>query len=178
MTSPSETPCEILSICCGAFAAFIAFVFTTPESASVLAPVAMLVTAGACSASCVSGCGLDWFDDPFWTISTGAASVFSAAGALALVSPSSADAALAGAEVLTAGPSAVTAAEGLDGAVTTVAPFGTGSACGAPTSTVSGWDSAEAAGCGGRVAVSELAGTADCGAAGWGCDDCILVQPK
>ena len=51
-----------------------------PDKAFVLVPVAMLVAAGACSVSCASGSGFGCVEDPFWTNSTGEASVFSLAG--------------------------------------------------------------------------------------------------
>ena len=40
----------------------MAFVFTMPDNALLLAPVAMLVRAGACTDSCDSGLGLGRLD--------------------------------------------------------------------------------------------------------------------
>src|ERR1700681_1587192 len=140
MMSPCETPCEILSVGSGPFGALIAVVFTMPDKALVLAPVAMLVAAGACSDSCTSASAFACAEDPLWTIKTGEAAVWSGAGALTTVISSAADAALAGTEVLAPGPSANTPAEGLDEEGTAVVPTEPCSVCGVTTSSpVAGW---------------------------------------
>ena len=123
MISPCETPCEILSFCWGAFSALIALVFTMPDNA--LLPrwrcSAMLVTAGALHRAPAPRAQLS-VGGPFLTTRTGAACVLSVAGAFDnrnFIRP--AGAALAGAEVLPPAPSAITAAEGLDGTGTAAA---------------------------------------------------------
>src|ERR1700730_8937559 len=108
MMSPCETPCEILSVCWGAFWALIALVSTMPDNALALVPVAMLVAAGACSDSCTSGAGFGCVEDPLWTLKTGEGSVWSVAGALTTVISSAAGVVLAGIDVLAPGPSAIT----------------------------------------------------------------------
>src|SRR6266849_4294362 len=159
----------------------MAFVFTRPDSTLLLASVAMLAGAGACSGSSASGAAFGSTAGAFFTISvcgcSGLAGV--SAGDLMTVTSFATAGVLAEAEALSAETSATTAAEGFEdeGAATGVPKDCSGDWA----TTSSGRDcvsvvAAAGAGCGGGAAVPGFAGATTCGT-GWGCVDCILVQP-
>src|SRR5712691_6405734 len=129
----------------------------------------MPVKAGACSGSCAGASAFGGVEGSFLTIKGCDGAVFTAAGTLKAVASFSAPAALAGVDGLSPGPSAITAAEGLEEEGTELGALKT---CSGGCTTAS---AAEGVRAGGSEAVPVSAGAVECGTS---CLDCILVQPK